>query len=201
VRLRLVPLLILAIVIPAFVGACFVAGPADKEDIDWRRVEVVPKPVYELPPLEKKESPAPIILNKKIDGITLVSVDPMPAKIESVGVVPPKEEKEYYIVRMVVRAYCPCVRCCGSRAQGVTSTQTNAWKPGIAVARTVIPYGTKMVVSGYNDDESAYADDTGPNTGLDKEGRPKIEVRTVYHWQAREWGRQVIDVKVYKTKN
>jgi 3D (Asp-Asp-Asp) domain-containing protein len=208
-RFRLIPLLLLLVPLPVFVGACLFVTPSADESRPavWPKdiSTVTPVPVYELPVLEHvvaKEEVAPVIINKELDGLTVVSADPMPTSISGVKTVTKSEvvERDYDIVRMVVRAYCPCVRCC-SPSRGITSTQTNAWKPGLAVSPKIIGYGTKIVVPGYNNDEPVYADDTGPNTGRDRRGRPLIEVRTVYHWQARDWGRQILDVKVYRAGN
>lgn len=46
-------------------------------------------------------------------------------------------------------AYCPCSRCCGSYANGITATGLKAGYGVAAVDPRVIPLGTKLYVEGY----------------------------------------------------
>ena len=144
---------------------------------DWRAMRVVPARIV-------------IDRGRQADGLVVVSVT------QPVSSMPVRVERKVRTMQVVVRAYCPCKRCCGVRARGLTKTETNAWRPGLAVSPRVIPYGTKVIVPGYNDEEPVVADDTGPNTIGTEEGRPKIEVRTVFHWQARNWGRQLLTITI-----
>lgn len=106
-------------------------------------------------------------------------------------------EPEFEIVRVQCFGYCPCARCCG-RMTGITSTQSNAWVPGIAADPTWLPPGTVVHVPGYG---KATVDDTG---GKMKRrywtGVPRLDARFSYHWEARNWGVQYLDVKVYRRK-
>jgi 3D (Asp-Asp-Asp) domain-containing protein len=54
-----------------------------------------------------------------------------------------------YMGEFKLTAYCPCRKCCGKWANGITSTGVTA-KAGrtIAVDPKVIPYGTKVVING-----------------------------------------------------
>jgi 3D (Asp-Asp-Asp) domain-containing protein len=108
------------------------------------------------------------------------------------------EEKDYRVVKAVVTAYCPCAVCC-QEMTGRTSTGSNAWRPGIAVDKRAIPYGSFIHVSGYERAEWAIADDTGAAMRRDwKRGIIHIDVRMTYHREAREWGRQILEVKIRK---
>jgi 3D (Asp-Asp-Asp) domain-containing protein len=92
-----------------------------------------------------------------------------------------------------VTAYCPCRRCCGRFADGRTSTDTTAWRPGIAADPTVLPYGTVVEVPGYG---THPVDDTGGamRRHWRRDGILHIDVRMTYHWQARQWGRREMDI-------
>jgi len=92
-------------------------------------------------------------------------------------------------------AYCPCKRCCGRFADGRTSLGTSAWRRGIASDPTVIPYGARVTVPGYG---TAEVDDTGPamRRSWHGQGRVHIDVRFLYHWQARQWGTRTVTIRV-----
>lgn len=101
------------------------------------------------------------------------------------------------VVRAKVTSYCPCERCC-RRMTGLTSTQTNAWQPGVAVAPGAIPYGSLVRVPGYDRAVWAVADDTGAamRNSWNKYGEIHVDVRMTYHWQARDWGTQYLTIEI-----
>ncbi|MBN2713507.1 MAG: 3D domain-containing protein, partial [Planctomycetes bacterium] len=90
--------------------------------------------------------------------------------------------------------------CCGSHANGRTSTGTSAWTRGLAADPSAIPYGTYVFVPGYG---YASVDDTGGamRRVWRTKGMIHIDLRMNYHWQARQWGRKVLKVKVYDLKD
>jgi 3D (Asp-Asp-Asp) domain-containing protein len=88
----------------------------------------------------------------------------------------------------MVSAYCPCARCCGRRAIGLTATEESAWRPGVAADWGVLKPGTKVTIPGYG---VAIVDDKG---GKIKGNR--LDVRMTYHWQARQWGIQWLEVEI-----
>lgn len=98
-------------------------------------------------------------------------------------------------VRVLVTAYCPCSRCCG-RMTGKTSTGGNAWRTGVAADPTWLPYGTRVAIEGYGE---TIVDDTG--AAMKKRrwiaGVPRMDVRMNYHHDARQWGAQYLDVRVF----
>ena len=99
----------------------------------------------------------------------------------------------------LVTAYCPCTRCCGSQAKGITSIGKNAWSTGVAAEPAYIPYGTKVLVPGYGFSE---IDDTGGamRRHWRQNGLLHLDVRMTYHREARNWGKQYLRVKIYETK-
>ena len=94
--------------------------------------------------------------------------------------------------RMVVTAYCPCTECCGPQARGITASGRPVSANGgrfVAAARD-IPFGTLLIIPGYNDGRPAEV--------LDRGGAIKGDRLDVYfptHEEARQWGvrRLVVD--------
>lgn len=96
----------------------------------------------------------------------------------------------------MVTAYCPCVKCCGSSAIGITSIGKNAWTPGLAADPEYLGYGTTVFVPGYG---LSNIDDTGGamRRHWRRNGVLHIDVRMTYHYEARQWGKQYLRVKIY----
>jgi len=101
-------------------------------------------------------------------------------------------------VRARVTAYEPSWRCCGRFADGKTSIGDNAWRQdGVAADPSVIPYGTLVSIPKVGGLRKV--DDTGP--GMRKstsKGIYHIDLRMKYYYQARQWGNQYLDVKLYR---
>jgi 3D (Asp-Asp-Asp) domain-containing protein len=128
-------------------------------------------------------------------ALEVVSADPKPAYIKQDPPVRRAVVRERY-VDAIVTAYCPCARCCG-RMTGRTSTRTNAWKPGVAVDPRAIPYGSVLEIDGYDRAKQAEADDTGQAArDAFEKGVVLVDVRMVYHWQARNWGRRLMRIRI-----
>ena len=93
-------------------------------------------------------------------------------------------------------AYCPCSKCCGTHSPGITSIGKNAWEPGLAADPIYLEYGTKVFVPGYG---LSVVDDTGGamRRHWRSNGLLHIDVRMMYHYEARQWGKQYLRVKIY----
>lgn len=95
---------------------------------------------------------------------------------------------------MLVTAYCACRKCCGSHAVGVTASgKPISYNQGhfIAADTRLLPYGTRVIVPGYNDDQ--------PVEVIDRGGAIKgahIDVFMPSHKQAVAWGKRRLDVIV-----
>ncbi len=111
-----------------------------------------------------------------------------------------KKLKNYTVIKATVTAYCPCWRCCGKFANGLTSTRTSAWHKGIASDPTIIPYGTKIFIPGYG---VAKVDDTGiaMRNSWRHHGIIHLDIRFKYHWQARQWGSKLMTLKIQRPSN
>lgn len=96
-------------------------------------------------------------------------------------------------VRMLVSAYCPCPRCCGVHACGVTasghSVFTNQGK--FVAADPSIPFGTCISIPGYHRGEPVPVLDRGGGIRGDR-----LDVYFPTHAQAQQWGARWLDVTV-----
>lgn len=90
-------------------------------------------------------------------------------------------------VEVLSTAYCPCVKCCGPAATGITHLGVPAKKGVIAVDPRFIPLGTRVYVDGYG---VALAADTGSAIKGDR-----IDVCFDTHQEALVWGMR--QIKVY----
>jgi len=98
------------------------------------------------------------------------------------------------IVRMEVTAYCPCSRCCGKWADGVTASGHKIQRGDKFVAADIkFPFGTMMIVPGYAEGKKVKVlDRGGAITGN------KIDVFFSDHKIALVWGRKDIDVEIFE---
>ena len=92
---------------------------------------------------------------------------------------------------MRVTAYCPCPKCCGKYADGITANGHKI-KPGDAfvAAPKTIPFGTSLIIPGYNKGKPVRVMDRG---GAITAGRLDVFFST--HKEALEWGVQNVIVK------
>ena len=97
-------------------------------------------------------------------------------------------------LRMVVTAYCPCKKCCGKNAQGITASGKRvSHNDGrfVAADTTVLPFGKKLVIPGYHGGTPVEVLDTGSAI----KGK-RLDVYFASHQTALEWGRRTVDVTV-----
>lgn len=83
-----------------------------------------------------------------------------------------------------VTAYCPCEKCCGRYADGITASGHRIKKGDRFIAADPnIPFGIRFIIPGYNDDK--------PVLVLDRGGAIKGKCIDVFfddHQQALNWG-------------
>ncbi len=97
-----------------------------------------------------------------------------------------------HIVKMLVTAYCPCTKCCGENASGITASgKLVSYNGGRFVAADPsLSFGTKLIIPGYS---------SAPVEVLDRGGAIRgnhIDVFFPTHQQALEWGRRLVEVTV-----
>jgi 3D (Asp-Asp-Asp) domain-containing protein len=105
-----------------------------------------------------------------------------------------EQPDEWQTVRMRVTAYCPCEKCCGEYSDGVTACG-HVINPGdaFAAADRQYPFGTEMIVAGYNNDQPIKVLDRG---GAIRGDRLDLFFHT--HEEALQWGVKYVDVKVHR---
>ena len=99
---------------------------------------------------------------------------------------------QWQTVQMRVTAYCPCSKCCGKYSDGITASG-HTIQPGdcFVAADKKHPFGTEMIIAGYNDGKPVKVLDRG---GAINENR--LDVFFDSHQKALEWGVRYLDVKV-----
>jgi 3D (Asp-Asp-Asp) domain-containing protein len=96
---------------------------------------------------------------------------------------------------MEVTAYCPCTRCCGPNAQGITASGKRVdYNKGkfVAADTSVLPFGTRVSIPGYHQGEIVEVIDRG---GAIKGN--KLDLYFDSHEVARHWGRQWVIVTIH----
>ena len=90
-----------------------------------------------------------------------------------------------------VTAYCPCEICCGKWADGQTAS--GYWiQPGdrFVAAPKHIPFGTKLIVPGYNNDQPVEVKDRGGAITVSR-----LDVFYDTHQTAKNWGIKYLEIK------
>lgn len=108
------------------------------------------------------------------------------------GVKAASQDGQWKVIRMRVTGYCPCSKCCGEYADGVTASGHKIQPGDVFVAADKrYDFGTEMIIEGYGDGETVKVLDRG---GAIKGNRIDAFFHT--HQEALEWGVRNIDVKV-----
>lgn len=96
-------------------------------------------------------------------------------------------------IEMEVTAYCPCKKCCGPLAQGITASgkRVNYNNGRFVAADRSIKFGTKLIIPGYAGSNPVEVTDRG---GAIKGN--KLDVYFHSHTEALKWGRQKLTVTV-----
>jgi 3D (Asp-Asp-Asp) domain-containing protein len=99
-------------------------------------------------------------------------------------------------VWMEVTAYCPCKKCCGRNARGITASGKRVNYNGgkfVAADTSHFPFGTRLSIPGYHSGRPVEVIDTGSAI----KGR-KLDVYFPSHETATEWGVKMVPVTVYR---
>jgi len=176
---------------------CFVAGAAYTKADLWMTIHYAPPikihsatspPVNEHKTLAATEKKAPTELATMVPSLQLKQTKSVSKPERN-----PKPTDEWHTVRMRVTAYCPCSKCCGQYADGMTACG-HVIQPGdtFVAADKRYAFGTKMLVPGYGHGQAVKVLDRG---GAIKGNR--VDVFFPSHQEALEWGVQHLDVKVH----
>jgi len=102
---------------------------------------------------------------------------------------PANREAPYITKRFRVTAYCPCEKCCGRFADGITASG-HVIKPGdrFVAASKDMKFGTMVTIPGYG---KVLVEDRG---GSITDGRLDVYFDT--HQEALNWGVKILEVKL-----
>jgi len=135
-----------------------------------------------MPTTRPTAAPAPAAAPVEL----LISATPVPAKTAAA--------LRSSVVWMEVTAYCPCKKCCGPKAQGLTASGKRInFNEGLFVAadKNVFDFHTKLKIPGYANGQAVPVLDRG---GAIKGN--KLDVFFASHAEALKWGRQKLAVSV-----
>jgi 3D (Asp-Asp-Asp) domain-containing protein len=137
---------------------------------------------------------APVVITAPVIAKPAVVQAELLHDAPTVELVQPKvqETPHRHIVKMMVTAYCPCTKCCGENASGITAsgklvTDNNGQ---FVAADPSLSFGTKLIIPGYA---------SGAVEVLDRGGAIRgnhIDVFFPTHEEALKWGRKMLDVVV-----
>lgn len=113
--------------------------------------------------------------------------------VENIRQVRESERPRRVFFKAKVTAYCPCEKCCGDDADGITSKGVDANLPGIASDPKRVAYGTVLSIPGYG---TASVDDTGG--AMRRASVVHLDVRFKTHQEALNWGVQTLEVEIVK---
>ena len=136
--------------------------------------------VWELRALQARIDTA----KAKLETLSVQMTEPSQS-VELAAVVEPEPES---LGEFKLTAYCPCEKCCGEWADGITYTGTRATEGRtVAVDPSVIPLGSTVRINGHD----YIAEDIG---GAIKENRVDVFFDT--HQAALQFGVQYADVAI-----
>ena len=103
-----------------------------------------------------------------------------------------QESPHRHIVKMMVTAYCPCTKCCGENASGITASGklVTADNGQFVAADASLPFGTKLIIPGYGNGSVEVLDRGGAIRGN------HLDVFFPTHEEALKWGRRMLVVVV-----
>jgi 3D (Asp-Asp-Asp) domain-containing protein len=140
---------------------------------------VTPTPVIATPTTRPTAAAAPVEL--------LITAAPAKAEAMVVPTLP-------RVVWMEVTAYCPCRKCCGPKAQGITASGKRInFNDGFFVAadKNVFDFHTRLQIPGYANGQTVPVLDRG---GAIKGN--KLDVFFPTHSEALKWGRRRIAITI-----
>jgi 3D (Asp-Asp-Asp) domain-containing protein len=99
---------------------------------------------------------------------------------------------QWKTVRMQVTGYCACPICCGDSSDGITANMHRIRRGDVfAAADKKVPFGTRIIIPGYNRGRSIQVKDRG---GLIRGNH--LDLYFGSHKTAQKWGVKHLDVRV-----
>ncbi len=110
------------------------------------------------------------------------------------GISEGKHDPLWEEVEMRVTAYCPCSKCCGIYSDGRTANNYKIKENDVLVAAPPdYPFGTEIIIPGYNNNEPVIVRDRGGAINGDR-----LDVYFPTHQEALNWGVRYLTVRVKK---
>lgn len=138
--------------------------------------------------LEKNPLDEEVIIESTVletESEELIVIETTEVILEVVETEPELEEVLKSLGTFKLTAYCPCTKCCGENAKGITSTGTIATEGRtIAVDPRIIPYDTEVIINGH----TYIAEDCGAFKNN------QIDIFFESHSEALEFGVQKAEV-------
>ena len=164
----------------------------------FKAVEVLPAVHVSIAPAESdvtEQADATLASFETVETEALSTPAALPVEDEAATkVTGPVAYRVAETILMEVTAYCPCTKCCGPKAHGVTASGKSVrFNNGkfVAADTSLLPFGSTLRIPGYADYEVVEVTDRG---GAIK-GR-KLDVFYPTHAEALRWGRQILPVQV-----
>jgi len=108
---------------------------------------------------------------------------------------PPQMEpatSPWQTIQMRVTAYCPCEKCCGQSADWITASGHKIQPNETFVAAgKQYPFGTEMIIPGYNNDQPVKVLDRGSAIQ-----DSRLDLFFPSHQQALNWGVKSLSVQI-----
>ena len=107
-----------------------------------------------------------------------------------------KPRRSEHHLLMEVTAYCPCRKCCGPKARGLTASGRDINHNGgkfVAADTSKLPFGTELLIPGYADDKPVQVLDRGGAIKGDK-----LDLFFPTHKEALKWGRRKVEVTIFE---
>lgn len=159
------------------------------ETVEQVEVVEIVEPTEVIETIEVTEQTEPII--ELVVETEPVETEPVET-VDVVDVVDVVEDVEtIYLGQFLLTAYCPCSKCCGEYANGITATGTTATAGRtIAVDPSVIPYGSEVIIN----DHTYVAEDCGGSIDGNR-----IDIFFNDHGEAWNFGMQYADVYLVRS--
>ncbi len=145
----------------------------------------------------QQSKPAALAIEAAGDGVMITARLESDSNMSLVAGDLAADDDDWSVILMEVTAYCPCQKCCGPRASGITASGKNVDHNSgkfVAADTRLLPFGTQIQVPGYGSDAGDVVE------VIDRGGAIKgyrLDVFYPDHATARQWGRQVLPVRVY----
>ena len=116
----------------------------------------------------------------------------MPDQTENLSPISVEKLAQWDVIEMRVTAYCWCKKCCGKHSDGITANGHR-----IRIGDTFVaadkkyPFGTEMIVPGYNNSQPVKVLDRGRVIKGDR-----LDIFFNSHHRAKVWGVRYLPVKI-----